>query len=408
MQKQAFALPKKRKNMKSLKDIELKNKRVLMRVDFNVPLKEGKITDDTRIRAALPSINYILEHNGKLILISHLGRPKGIVVPSMSLNPVAQKLSKIIGKQVKFMTESIGKDIEDASKSMNEGDVILLENTRFHPEEKKNDDSYAKELAKLGDVYVNDAFGTAHRAHSSVEGITHYFEEKTPGFLMEAEIKQLSRLLESPEKPFVALLGGAKISGKIDVIQNLLPKVDKILLGGGMVFTFFKAKGYEIGSSLMEEDKIPLAKKLLNNDKNKLVLPIDIAIGDKFDNNAKKMEVIASSMPIGWMGLDIGLKTSEEYAKIIEDAKTIFWNGPLGVFEFENFAGSTKALVRQLAERTKKGAITVIGGGDSIAAINKFGSANNVTHISTGGGASLEFLSGKKLPGIEALENQRT
>ncbi len=391
--------------MKSLRDIELKNKRVLMRVDFNVPLKEGKITDDTRIRAALPSINYILEHNGKLILMSHLGRPKGEIVSSMSLKPVAQKLSDILGRPVKFMSESIGKNIEDVSKSMNEGDVILLENTRFHPEEKKNDDSYAKELAKLGDVYVNDAFGTAHRAHSSVEGITHYFEEKAPGFLMEAEIKQLSRLLESPEKPFVALLGGAKISGKIDVIQNLLPKVDKILLGGGMVFTFFKAKGYEIGSSLIEEDKIPLAKELLNNGKDKLVLPIDITIGDKFDNNAKKMEVVANSMPIGWMGLDIGLKAGGEYAKIIEDAKTIFWNGPLGVFEFENFAGSTKTLVKQLAERTKKGAITVIGGGDSIAAINKFGFANNVTHISTGGGASLEFLSGKKLPGIEALEN---
>ncbi len=390
--------------MKSLRDIELKNRRVLMRVDFNVPIKEGKITDDTRIRAALPSINYILEYNGKLILISHLGRPEGTVVPSMSLKPVAQKLSEILGKPVKFMPESIGREIEDTSKSMNEGNVILLENTRFHPEEKKNDESYAKELAKLGDVYVNDAFGTAHRAHASVEGITHYFKEKAPGFLMEKELEHLSKLLESPKKPFITLLGGAKISGKIDVIENLLPKVDRILLGGGMVFTFLKANGYEIGSSLLEEDKISLAKELLEKRGEKIILPVDIVIGNKFDNNAERKEVAAESIPPDWMGLDIGPKTGEKYANIIKDAKTIFWNGPMGVFEFENFACSTKAIARQLSEQTKKGAITVIGGGDTIAAVHKFGYSDNMTHISTGGGAALEFLAGRELPGIEALK----
>ncbi len=390
--------------MHSLKELSIRGKRVLMRVDFNVPIKDGKITDDTRIRAALPSINYILEHGGKLILISHLGRPKGTVVPSMSLKPVAQKLSEILGKPVKFMPESIGREIEDTSKSMSEGDVILLENTRFHPEEKKNDPSYARELAKLGDVYVNDAFGTAHRAHSSVEGITHYFKEKAPGFLMEKELEHLSKLLESPKKPFITLLGGAKISGKIDVIENLLPKVDRILLGGGMVFTFLKSMGYKIGNSLLEEDRIQLAKELLSKAGDKIILPVDIVIGDKFENSAERKEVAVGSIPDGWMGLDIGPKTGEKYANIIKDAKTIFWNGPLGVFEFDNFACSTKALAKQLSEQTEKGAITVIGGGDTIAAVHKFGYADKVTHISTGGGASLEFLAGKELPGIESLK----
>lgn len=390
--------------MKSLRDTKLKGKRVLMRVDFNVPIKDGEITDDTRIRAALPSINYILEHSGKLILISHLGRPKGEIVPSMSLKPVAQKLSEILGRPVKFMPNSIGKEIEDTSNSMNEGDVMLLENTRFHPEEKKNDESYAKQLAKLGDVYVNDAFGSAHRAHASVEGIAHYFELKAPGFLMEKEIEHLSQLLESPKKPFITLLGGAKISGKIDVIYNLLPRVDKLLLGGGMVFTFFKAKGYEIGSSLVEEDKVSMAKELLEKGKEKLMLPIDIVIGDKFDNNAKKDEVPADSIPPGWIGLDIGPKAEEQYANIISGANTIFWNGPMGVFEFENFAFCTKRFAKQLAEQTERGAITVIGGGDTITAMSKFGYADKVTYISTGGGASLEFLAGKELPGIKALK----
>jgi phosphoglycerate kinase len=374
-------------------------------VDFNVPIKEGEITDDTRIRAALETITYIIENGGKLILFSHLGRPKGKKVTSLSLEPVANALSGLIKREVKFVPSCVGKEVEEATQFMHEGEVMLLENTRFYPEEEKNDSQFAQALAKLGDVYVNDAFGSVHRAHASVEGVAHYFQEKAMGFLLEKEIKHLDKLLEAPERPFIAIIGGAKISGKIDVIVNLLPKLDKLLLGGGMVFTFFKAMNYKIGASIVEEEKVSVVNEILRKGKDKILLPVDIVIADRFDNEAQKKEVSSNDIPEGWMGLDIGPKSGESYASVIEGATTIFWNGPTGVFEFDNFACSTKAIAKQLAEKTTKGAITIIGGGDTISAINKFGFADKMTHLSTGGGASLEYLAGRKLPGIEALKN---
>lgn len=389
--------------MKSLKEIQMQGKRVLMRVDFNVPFEGTTITDDSRVTAVLPSIKYIMEQGGKLVLMSHLGRPKGKIVPSMSLKPVAEHLSKLIGKTVHFMPDCIGTENEEATKKMNDGDVMLLENTRFYPEEEKNDVEFAKKLAKLGDLYVNDAFGSSHRAHSSVEAVAHLFDTRVPGFLMEKELKYLYGLIESPQKPFIAILGGAKVSTKIEIIENLLPKVDKILIGGGMIFTFFKAKGYNTGSSIVEEDKLNVAKEILDKGKDKIVLPVDVVAGDKFDNNAERKETSAESIPDGWMGLDIGPKTGETYAGMLMNAKTIFWNGPTGVFEFDNFAQSTKSIANQLAEQSKSSTTTVIGGGDTVAAVNKFGVAELMTHISTGGGASLELLSGLKLPGVEVL-----
>ena len=398
--------------MKSLRELDIKGKRVLMRVDFNVPIKEGKVTDDTRIQASLPSIKYVIDNGGKLILMSHLGRPKGKKNETFSLKPVAECLAKILERQVKFFPCCIDKEKQSqATYLMREGDIILLENTRFHPEEEKNDLEYAKNLAKLGDVYVNDAFGSAHRAHSSVAAITFYFREKAMGLLMEKEVKYLSLLLEAPKHPFITVLGGAKVADKIEVIQNLLPRIDKLLLGGGMVFTFFKAKGYEIGNSLLETDKLDLVKKLLDTGGNKISLPKDIVIGDKFDKDAQKKEVLANKIEKGWMGLDIGKQTIIEYQQILNTAKTIFWNGPMGVFELDRFADGTRAIANKIAARE---VTTVIGGGDTIAAIHKFGYSDwseseipllqgKVTHISTGGGASLEFLAGLTLPGIEAL-----
>ncbi|MDI6839703.1 MAG: phosphoglycerate kinase [bacterium] len=389
--------------MRSLRDIELKGKRVLMRVDFNVPIEAGEITDDTRIRAVIPTIQYILNKGSKLIIMSHLGRPKGKRVESMSLKPVAEQLSKLLGKPVKFMPCCIGKENEKATHTMQDGDVMLLENTRFHPEEEANDSKYGKELAKLGDVYVNDAFGAAHRAHASVEAVTHYFDIKVPGFLMEKELKYLGGLLKSPRKPFIALLGGAKISGKIDVINNLLPVVDKLLLGGGMAFTFFKSMGYGVGSSILEEDKLTLAKEIVDKWKHKLLLPSDVVCAAKFDKEAEKKVVAAQTIPDGWVGLDIGPNTVTQYTEILSSANTVFWNGPMGVFEFTRFENGTKAIAKKIAEVTKRGGITVIGGGDTVAAVNKFEMSSQITHISTGGGASLELLSGIKLPGVEAL-----
>ncbi|MBI4722377.1 MAG: phosphoglycerate kinase [Candidatus Stahlbacteria bacterium] len=384
--------------MKSLRELDIKGKRVLMRVDFNVPIKEGKVTDDTRIRASLPSIKYVIDNGGKLILMSHLGRPKGKINEAFSLRPVADCLSKILKRQVKFIPCCIE---SQATNLMQEGDTLLLENVRFHPEEENNDLEYAKKLAQLGDVYVNDAFGSTHRAHSSVAAITFYFREKAMGLLVEKEIKYLSLLLETPKHPFIAVLGGAKVADKIEVIQNLLPRIDKLLLGGGMVFTFFKGLGYEIGNSLLETDKLDLVKKLLDTGGNKILLPKDIVIGDKLDKDAQKKEVVADKIEQGWIGLDIGKQTITLYQSVLNTAKTIFWNGPMGVFELDRFADGTRAIANKIAERE---ATTVIGGGDTIAAVNKFGYSDKVTHISTGGGASLEFLAGLKLPGIEALE----
>lgn len=389
--------------MKSLKDLDLKGKRVLMRVDFNVPLEEGRVEDDTRIQAALPTIKYCIEKGGKLILMSHLGRPKGKIDLSLSLKPVAERLSELLGKDVRFMPCCVGEENEKASKEMQEGDVMLLENTRFHSEEKNNDPEYAKKLAKLGDVYVNDAFGTAHRAHASTEGVAHLFEEKSPGFLMEKELKYLKDALQSPERPFIAILGGAKVGDKLGVIDNLLPKVDKILIGGGMAFTFFKSLGYAIGDSILEEDKVGLTKELLDKAGEKIMLPEDIVAGDKFEATADSKYVNAKSIPHNWRGMDIGKSTVKKYIDELKSAKTIIWNGPMGVFEFNKFAYGTKALADFIGKLGRKGVTIIVGGGDTVSAVRKFRIDKFLTHVSTGGGTSLELLAGKELPAIRVL-----
>ncbi|RPI18504.1 MAG: phosphoglycerate kinase [Ignavibacteriae bacterium] len=388
---------------------ELKSKRVLVRVDFNVPMskeEEGKITDDKRIVESLPTINKIISEGGRCILMSHLGRPKGEANLKYSLKPAAEHLSKLINRPVQFAKDCIGDETKNMVNSMKDGDVLLLENLRFHKEEEKNDEAFAKELASLGDVYVNDAFGSAHRAHASTEGVTRFISKSAAGYLMQKELEYLSKVITNPERPFIAILGGSKISGKIDVIHNLLPKADKVLVGGGMVFTFYKAMGYEIGKSLLEEDKIELAKQLLSEAKDKLLLPIDIVVADKFENEAASKVVNANQIPADMIGLDIGPETIIKFRDEILGAKTIVWNGPMGVFEMENFAKGTFEIAEALADSTKNGAVTVIGGGDSAAAIAKAGLEKEVSHVSTGGGASLEFLEGKTLPGVEALSDK--
>ncbi|VYU52742.1 Bifunctional PGK/TIM [Eubacterium limosum] len=393
---------------KTVKDIDLKGKKVLMRADFNVPLNEdGVITDDTRIQAALPTIKYILDQGASLILMSHLGRPKNEPDPKFSLLPVAKRLSEVLGTEVVFNDdgEVVGQVTKDAAAALKPGQILLLQNTRFRPEEKKNEPSFAKELASLGDVFVEDAFGSSHRAHASTAGVADYLPAVS-GFLIQKELDFIGGALEDPKRPFVAILGGSKVSDKIGVINNLLEKVDSLIVGGGMAFTFLKAQGYEIGTSLLEEDKIDLAKELLAKAEAKgvkLLLPIDVVVAPEFKADAPSTNVKVDAIPADQMGLDIGVETQKLFADTIKDAKTVIWNGPMGVFEFPEFAKGTVAVAKAMAESD---AVTIIGGGDSAAAVKQLGFEDGMSHISTGGGASLEFMEGKVLPGIDVLENK--
>jgi phosphoglycerate kinase len=393
----------------SIDDVELKNKRVLVRVDFNVPLDENKnITDDRRITSSLQTIKKIVSEGGKAILMSHLGRPKGGPDPKFSLKPVAERLSKLLNKEVKLAPDCVGEEVKNIVNEMKSGDVLLLENVRFHPEETKNDETFSKKLAELGDVYINDAFGSAHRAHSSTEGVTKFIQTSAAGYLMQKELDYLGEAISNPKRPYCAILGGAKISGKIDVINNLLDKVDILLIGGGMAFTFFKAEGKEIGKSLLEEEKIPVAKELLEklkNSKVKFLLPLDVAAANEFNNDSPCEIVSIDEIPSDKMGMDIGPKTIKVFSEEILLSNTIVWNGPMGVFEMENFSMGTMEIAEALAKATKEGAVTIVGGGDSAAAISKANLENSVSHVSTGGGASLEFLEGKELPGVVALSD---
>jgi phosphoglycerate kinase len=393
----------------SIDKVELKGKRVLVRVDFNVPLDENlNITDDIRITESLPTIKKIVADGGKAILMSHLGRPKGKQNPKFSLKPAAKRLSELLGKEVKLAIDCIGPDAKAMVDSMQNGDVLILENVRFHPEEEKNDPAFSKQLAELGDVFINDAFGSAHRAHASTEGITKFIKISAAGYLMQKELDYLGGAITNPKRPYVAILGGAKISGKIDVINNLLGKVDTLIVGGGMAYTFYKAEGKEIGTSLLEAEKVDLAKEVLANAKKsgiKFLLPLDVVVASEFKNDSPSSIVSVDAIPADKMGLDIGPETIKLFSNELLNAKTIVWNGPMGVFEMDNFAKGTNAIANALAEATAKGAITVIGGGDSAAAVAKIGLKDKVSHVSTGGGASLEFLEGKALPGVVALNN---
>ncbi len=393
-----------------IEDLDLNGKKVLVRVDFNVPLNEDlEITDDIRITSALPTIKKIIADGGSAILMSHLGRPKGEVNSKFSLKPAAKRLSKLLGQEVKFADDCIGESVKRLVSELKEKEVLLLENLRFHEEETKNDPHFAEQLAEFGDVYVNDAFGSAHRAHASTEGVTKYIDKCAAGYLMKKELDYLGNAIANPQRPFTAILGGAKISGKIDVIQELMGKVDNLIIGGGMAYTFFKAQGYEIGTSLLEEDKIDLAKEILEKAKSSnfnFMLPVDVRITSEFNNDSPSEIVDIDSIPADKMGLDIGDKTIDKFKEVIVKSKTVVWNGPMGVFEFENYAHGTNAIAEALVEATEKGAVTIIGGGDSAAAIKKAGLDDKVSHVSTGGGASLEFLEGKVLPGVAALTDK--
>ena len=390
---------------KTVRDIDLKNKHVLMRADFNVPLKEGLITDDTRIRAALPTIKYVLDQEGaSLILMSHLGRPKGNKLPELSLKPVSQRLSELLGREVKMAPDCIGDEVSGLVENLKSGEVLLLENLRFYKEETKNDSGFAEKLASIGDVYVNDAFGTAHRAHASTEGVAHVLPG-VAGFLIEKEIKFLGGVLKNPEKPFIAIIGGAKVSSKIGVLESFLPKVSALIIGGVMTYTFLKVKGYTIGNSLVEDEYADTARALIKKAEEKgvdIILPVDHLVGSEFSENAEAVIIDEINIPDGMIGMDIGPKTLEIVLEKLKGAKTIVWNGPLGVTEFKNFAKGTLEVAKEVAVCN---GTTVVGGGDSVAAVNKFGLADKIDHVSTGGGASLEFLEGKILPGIDALQN---
>ncbi len=394
-------------NKKTIKDIDLKGKKVFVRCDFNVPLDEnGNITDNRRIVAALPTIKYLLEQNCKIVLASHLGRPKGEANPKFSLKPVANELAKLLGKEIKLAEDVVGPSAKELTSNVKEGEIVLLENVRFDAREEKNDESLSKEFASMAEVFVNDAFGTAHRAHSSTAGIAEFLPAVS-GFLIEKELEFLGSALENPQRPFVAILGGVKVSDKIGVIEALLEKVDKLIIGGGMAYTFFKSMGFSVGKSVCELDKLDLAKELIEKAKQKnvkLVLPIDNVIAKEIAPDTESKVIDSDNIPDEWEGLDIGPKTVELFKEELKDAKTIIWNGPVGFSEYEIFANGTRSIAQALAE--KEDAVTIIGGGDSAAAIEKMGLSDKMTHISTGGGASLEFLEGKKLPGIECLLNK--
>jgi phosphoglycerate kinase len=386
-------------NKKIITDIDVQGKKVLVRVDFNVPIQAGRVSDDTRIKAALPTLTYLLDHDAALVLCSHLGRPKGEVKPEFSLKPVADHLSKLLGKPVFFAEDCIGPIAAQAAKTLNPGDTLLLENTRFHKGETKNDPEMAKQLSTLAEIYVNDAFGSAHRAHASTEGVAHFLPG-VAGFLMEKEIRYLDQALADPARPFIAILGGAKISDKIGVIHNLLKIADQLLIGGGMANTFFKAHGYPVGDSLVEDASLETAKELIELADVRLRLPIDIVIGDRFAADAERKVMSMAPVPDGWRILDIGPETVDAFGKLISKAGTVVWNGPMGVFEFPRFSEGTFGIAKEVA---RSNATTIIGGGDSVAAVKQAGLADEITHISTGGGASLEMLEGKPLPGLTAL-----
>jgi phosphoglycerate kinase len=398
----------------SIRDLSLNNHRVLMRVDFNVPLEDGRVVDDTRIRETLPTIEYALRHGARLVLVSHLGRPKGKPNPALSLKPAAERLRMLLdkelarGENVGFCPECIGPEAEEMAGRLEQGQTLLLENLRFHPEEEANDPKFAKQLAGLADYYVNDAFGTAHRAHASTVGVTRFVQKSAAGLLMEKELQYLGKVLRHPERPFIAILGGAKVSDKIGVIRNLLDKIDVLIIGGGMAYTFLKAQGEPVGKSLVEEDKVELARQLLKEAKShklKFLLPTDHVVAEKIEPNAIVQTVASGHIPANMMALDIGPKTIETFTEAIARALTIVWNGPMGVFEVAPFAKGTFKVAHAVAENV--GATSIVGGGDSVSAVNAAGVADKITHISTGGGASLEFLEGKKLPGVEALTDKK-
>ena len=395
-------------NKKTIEDINVRGKKCLVRCDFNVPLKDGKITDENRLVGAMPTIKYLIENGARVILCSHLGKPKGEAKPELSLAPVAARLSEMLGQEVVFAADAnvVGENAKKAVVQMKDGDVVLLENTRYRKEETKNEEGYSKELASLAEIFVNDAFGTAHRAHCSTVGAGQFLEERVCGYLIQKELDFLGSAVEKPVRPFLAILGGAKVSDKLGVINNLLEKVDTLIIGGGMAYTFIKALGHEIGTSLLEEDKVAYAKEMMDKAQAKgvkLLLPVDVVYADRFAEDAQPHITEGRAIPANCMGLDIGPKTRELFAKAVKESKTVVWNGPMGVFEFENFANGTKAIAQAMADVD---ATTIIGGGDSAAAVNQMGFGDKMSHISTGGGASLEFLEGKELPGIVALDDK--
>ncbi|AXU77000.1 phosphoglycerate kinase [Clostridioides difficile] len=396
-------------NKKTIEDIDVCGKKVLVRCDFNVPLQDGVITDENRLNGALPTIQYLISKGAKVILCSHLGKPKGEAKPELSLAPVAKRLSEMLGKEVVFAADDnvVGENAKKATEKMENGDIVLLENTRYRKEETKNEENFSKELASLAEIFVNDAFGTAHRAHCSTVGAGEFLQERVCGYLIQKELKFLGEAVANPVRPFTAILGGAKVSDKLAVINELLEKVDNLIIGGGMAYTFLKAQGYEVGTSLLEIDKVEYAKEMMEKAKNKgvnLLLPVDVVMADHFAPDATPIVTEDANVKEDYMGLDMGPKTIANFVKTIKESKTVVWNGPMGVFEFENFANGTLSVARAMAELTD--ATTVIGGGDSAAAVNQLGFGDKMTHVSTGGGASLEFLEGKELPGIAALDNK--